>query len=259
MYVSEERLELREKILSFVRDNQEFVCLLQIGSGAEGFTDIYSDIDLMAGCIDAPAVERANRKLCEFFENSGTVYIDHRKWAESILGLSAYWENGLSVDLSFMPTSEMPILSKTWQLLWSRDDELESVLKEKSNKLIPNSVVVDDSYHHAFFYLLRKAEIALCRGNYIYAEMVLNEARQKLLLAEAMIEGKKLHQFKAYHTLSQEFLLSVQETYPCGLTQEALEQAKNALVESYVFFIGENQLRPIERSQFKIINCFLEK
>ena len=85
MYVSEERLELREKILSFVRDNQEFTCLLQIGSGAEGFADIYSDIDLMAGCVDAPAVERANRKLCELFENSGTVYVDHRKWAESIL------------------------------------------------------------------------------------------------------------------------------------------------------------------------------
>jgi len=259
MYVSEERLELREKILSFVRDNQEFTCLLQIGSGAEGFTDIYSDIDLMAGCVDAPAVERANRKLCEFFENSGTVYVDHRKWAETILGLSAYWENGLSVDLSFMPTSEMPILSKKWQLLWSNDAEIESILKDKSDKLVPNSVVVDDSYHHAFFYLLRKAEIALCRGNYIYAEMVLNEARQKLLLAEALIEGKKLHQFKAYHTLSQEFLLSVQETYPCSLTQEAMNHAKNALLNCYARLIETNKLCPIDRSQFKIINCFSGK
>lgn len=256
MYVNEERQALRDKILAFVRENQEFTCLLQIGSGAEGFTDIYSDIDLMAGCVDAPAVERANKKLWEFFENSGTVYIDRRKWADHVLGFSAYWENGLSVDLSFMPASDMPILSKKWQLLWSKDDVLESSLKEKSDQLAPNAVVVDGSYHHAFFYLLRKAEIALCRKDYVYTEMVLNEARQKLLLVEAIIEGKKLHQFKAYHSLNHAFLASVEKTYPCSLTSVALNQAKNALLGLYVHLVEANGLCPIDNSQFKIINCF---
>ena len=259
MYTKEERQKLREKILAFVRDNQEFTCLLQIGSGAEGFTDIYSDIDMMAGCVDALAVERANRKIYEFFKCDGAVYIDHRKWADYVLGFSAYWENGLSVDLSFMPASDMPILSKKWQLLWSNDDEMKTVLKEKSDKLVPNSVVVDNSYHHAFFYLLRKVEIAICRKDYVYAEMVLNEARQKLLLAEAMVEGKKLHQFKAYYSLNQDFLTSLQETYPCGLTHATLNQAKHALLDLYVRLVEINGICPIDKSQFKIINCFSGK
>ena len=256
MYVSEERLELREKILSFARENQEFVCLLQIGSGAEGFTDIYSDVDLMAGCVDAPAVERANRKLCKFFKNSGTVYIDHRKWAESILGLSAYWENGLSVDLSFMPVSDMPILSKSWKLLWAADDGTEEMLNAKTARLNPNSVTVDSAYHHAFFFLLRKVEIAICRKNFIYAEMVLNEARQKLMLAEAAAEGRKLHQFKAYDTLNAAFLAAVRETYPRDLTAEELGGAWNRLLSRYTRLVEDRGLCPIPESQFQIINCF---
>ena len=99
------------------------------------------------------------RNTTDYHENSGTVYIDRRKWADHVLGFSAYWENGLRVDLSFMPASDIPILSKKWKLLWSKDDVLESSLKEKSDQLAPNAVVVDGSYHHAFFICFAKQKL----------------------------------------------------------------------------------------------------
>ena len=36
--------------------------------------------------------------------------------------------------------------------------------------------------------------------------MTLSDARQMLLRMEAMAEGKKIHEFKAYHTLNGDFL-----------------------------------------------------
>ena len=254
MYSEKERQKLLGQIRAFVKANHEFSCLLQIGSGAEGFTDIYSDIDLMAGCSDTPSVKSADRKLSSFFTGLGAVYLDHRKWGDSVLGISAYWKNGLSVDLSFMPVPEIPILSKSWKLLWAVEDEIGAILTAKTKQL--NGIVVDAQMHHRFFYALRKTEVAIRRNDFIYADIVLGEARQLLLLAEAVIEGKKLHQFKAYHTLDRDFLSSLQETYPKGPGKAEFDRAKDRLLRLYVRRIGENGLCRIDPSQFLIIGCF---
>ena len=238
--------------MTFIKDNSEFVGLVQIGSGAEGFADIYSDIDLMAGCGDATSVKAAGDKLFAFFDELGAVYVDHRQWSPTVLGLSAYFENGLSVDLSFMPASEIPIMSKQWCLLWYSVDGLEAELVQKTEALATD----DGLNHHRFFFALRKAEIAILRENYIYAEMTLSDARQMLLRMEAMSEGKKIHEFKAYHTLNPDFLRDLQATYPGELSQTALTDAKDALLSLYVRTVERNNLPGIELSQFQIINCF---
>ena len=252
MYTEKDRLALLDRIVAFVKGKPEFVCLVQIGSGAEGFADIYSDIDLMAGCVDASSVKAAGDKLFTFFDELGAVYVDHRQWSPTVLGLSAYFENGLSVDLSFMPAPEVPIMSKQWSLLWSSVDGLETELVQKTEALATD----DGLDHHRFFFALRKAEIAILRENYIYAEMTLSDARQMLLRLEAMTEGKKIHEFKAYHTLNGDFLGDLQKTYPRALSRTALTDAKDALLSLYVRTVERNSLPEIDPSQFQIINCF---
>ena len=252
MYTEKDRLALLDRIMAFVKDKPEFVCLVQIGSGAEGFADIYSDIDLMAGCGDATSVKAAGDKLFAFFAELGAVYVDHRQWSPTVLGVSAYFENGLSVDLSFMPAHEIPIMSKQWRLLWSSVDGLEAELVQKTEALVTD----DGLNHHRFFFALRKTEIAILRGNYIYAEMTLSDARQMLLRMEAAAEGKKIHEFKAYHTLNRDFLRNLQETYPNALSRTVLTDAKDALLSLYIRTVERNDLPKIELSQFQIINCF---
>ena len=252
MYTEEDRLALLGRMLTFVKGNQEFVCLVQIGSGSEGFADIYSDIDLMAGCADATSVKAAGDKLFAFFDELGAVYVDHRQWSPTVLGLSAYFENGLSVDLSFMPAPEIPIMSKRWRLLWSSVDGLEAELMRKTEALATD----DGLNHHRFFFTLRKTEIAILRGNYIYAEMMLSDARQMLLRMEAGAEGKKVHEFKAYHTLNPDFLRELQATYPGEMSRATLTGAKDAMLSLYVRTVERNGLPGIEPSQFQIINCF---
>ena len=247
MYREEDRLALLGRSLTFVKGNREFVCLVQMGSGAEGFADIYSDIDLMAGCLDASTVKAAGEKLWAFFGELGTIYVNRRQWSPTVRGLSAYFENGLSVDLSFMPSAEIPIMSKQWRLLWSSDDGLEAELMKKTEALVTG----EELDHHRFFFTLRKAEIAILRKNDIYAEMMLSDARRMLLRMEAMAEGKKIHEFKAYHTLDRDFLRDLRATYPGDLNV-----AKDALLSLYVRTVERYGLPGIEPSQFQIINCF---
>ena len=256
MYSKVERNYLLGQICAFTKNSPEFSCLLQIGSGAEGFTDIYSDIDLMAGCVNDHAVEQAKLKLEQFFLEHRAIYLDHRKWAADILGISAYFKNGLSVDLSFMPASKIPLATKCWRLLWASCPEIESMLAEKNARVSEKQSFVDQKYHHAFFYSLRKAEIAILRENFVYAEVSISEARQKLLLAETMLEGKKLHQFKAFHTLDSLFLEKLQQTYPRLINAAELTRAKENLLEPYTQTINASSFCKIDPTQFQIIHCF---
>ena len=104
MYKATDRERLLNRIIGFMRDSSAFEGLLQIGSGAVGFADIYSDIDLMAGCYDADCVKDANQQLQQFFAELGACHIEERAWTNTALGLSVYFEDGLSTDVSFMPT-----------------------------------------------------------------------------------------------------------------------------------------------------------
>lgn len=255
MYTEKDRHQLLNQIVAFVKNNREFACLLQIGSGVDGFADIYSDIDLMAGCMDAASAESANCKLCDFFNINGAVYIDHRKWSASVYGISAYFENGLSVDLSFMPVADIPIRTDHWKLLWTTDADIQTALLKKTDN-ITNSVHVTEQQHHKFFFTLRKAEKEILRENYIYADIAINEARQMLLMIEAMIEKKKTHQFKAFHTLNQDFLCALQKTYPKERNRSQLIEAKDNLLSLYIRTIENNHLCKIDDSHFMIINRF---
>lgn len=91
MYKAADRERLLNRLINFMRDSSAFEGLLQIGSCAVGFADIYSDIDLMAGCFDADCVKAADQQLQQFFSELGACYIEKRAWTSTTLGLSAYF------------------------------------------------------------------------------------------------------------------------------------------------------------------------
>ena len=60
------------------------------------------------------------------------LYIDRRRWSGTVLGLSAYWENGLSVDISWMPTEQIPIRSQRWAILLSKTPAFAAAIEAKA-------------------------------------------------------------------------------------------------------------------------------
>ncbi len=254
MYQEQDRMALLKQMEEFVLSNEELEGLLQIGSGAMGFLDIYSDIDLMAGCFCREGVARVCEDLLHFFEELGTVYIDRRRWSEEVLGLSAYFENGLSVDISFMPTELVPIRSNNWRILISKSEYFETHICSAAKRVGDN--IVDDSIHHKVIYALRRCKIALLRGEVIYADMALSESRQMLLLVEAAREGKKGHQFKAYNTLNEGFLKELEATYPASRSAGHIRMAMENLLTLYLRTVEQCDFLTFDDVQLKLLLCF---
>ena len=258
MYKATDRERLLNRIIDFMRDSSAFEGLLQIGSGAVGFADIYSDIDLMAGCYDVECVKAADQKLQQLFSELGACHIEKRAWTSTALGLSVYFEDGLSADISYMPTPELPIRSPQHKVLFSKTDNFTDVVNAGAQRFAERSqrYGLDDSIHSRFVGELRYVEIALLREQFVFADIALGNARQILLSVETVAEGKKLHQFKAYNTLSQTFLNRLKETYPRSRNYEDMHNAKEKLLALYLETVKDSEYLTFDDILLKLLGCF---
>lgn len=244
MYTIEERQALLDDLVESVKQSPVFEGLLLIGSGVQGYSDIYSDIDLMAGCTD---LENAESVLLDYFTNKDAFHIERRSWSRTVLGLSAYFENGLSVDISFMPSVEIPLRTKYWKILDCKSKHFSDLIEEKDRSIPEQTIYLSQ---HSFFFALRRMEIALCRKEFVYAEMALSDARNQLLTYEIVKEDKKIHQFKAYNSLDPSFLKKLYRTYPTEISEESLRTAQNNLIKLF-----EDTEPKVDQIQRGILYC----
>ena len=258
MYKATDRDRLLNRIIGFMRDSSAFEGLLQIGSGAVGFADIYSDIDLMAGCYDADFVKAADQQLQQFFTELGACHIEKRAWTSTALGLSVYFDDGLSADISFMPTPELPIRSPQHKVVFAKTKDFTDAVNAGVQRFAERSQRhgLDDSIHCRFINELRYVEIALLREQFIFADIALGNARQLLLSVQTVAEGKKLHQFKAYNSLAQTFLNRLEETYPKSRTYEDMQNAKEKLLALYLETVNGSKYLTFDDTLLKLLGCF---
>ncbi len=258
MYKATDREQLLNKIVKFMQGSSAFEGLLQIGSCAVSFADIYSDIDVMAGCYDADGVKTAARQLQQFFTDLGACHLENRAWTSTALGLSVYFEDGLSPDISFLLTSELPIRSLQYKVVFAKTENFTDTVKLKAQKFAEYSqhYGVDDSIHYRFINELRYVEIAILREQFVFADIALGNARQLLLSVETVAEGKKLHQFKEYNSLSKPFLQLLEQTYPKSRTAEDMQTAKENLLNMYLEAVKDSEYLTFDDGLLKLLGCF---
>lgn len=250
MYTEQDRQQLLDQLQTTLEKLPQIEGLLLMGSGASGFADLYSDIDMMAGCFRTEDLAAVTDELDRFFTSRGICHLEPRAWSPTVLGLSAYFPNGLSVDLSYMPTPELPILAPGCRILFSKSDAFTQAAASPAPR--PRELPTP----YAFIRELRYVQIDLLRGNLIHADLALSHARQLLLTTEAAMEGQKLHQFKAYHTLDPHFLAQLELTYPTARTTAAYRDALAALLSLYQTTRTRWGLAPADASLLQLIHCF---
>ena len=103
-----------------------------------------------------------------------------------------------------------------------------------------------------FAYNLRKLRIELNRGNYIYAIQMLETLRNHTLTLQVLNENKKLHQFKAYHTLQNEFLVKFQKSYPNKIDNIEIADAADVLTQLFQDVLIKNDTFTMDAEVFRI-------
>lgn len=153
------RTQLTKAITAWAADQPCVLGLLLVGSGANGFLDEYSDLDvvLVTESGTQPEVCRAAQVAlrCE-----GALFLTRWNHHENIDVLCALFEPGAAVDAGVWSIDVLAATNPAWRLLWRADEAAERVILDaltSHEAPQPNGNPVAsgddpswwDDYHHA--------------------------------------------------------------------------------------------------------------
>ena len=228
------------RLLTALQSDQRIAGLLIVGSGAEGFEDVYSDIDLCAVTTFAddvrPAFQEWGVKIREMLPVFHSV--------ESVQGANIYlWilllENFLEIDLCFLCLDDLRARRNRWKTVFDRSGRIEDIMQSSwKNRSKPN---LEEIYRYilgSIWHYISYAAVAIQRDQPWRAVYEIEQIRNQTIELRGPREELETKRFRHVDQMSEDFLKSLEETLVLSLRSVDL---MNALRAATVCFFREAQ------------------
>lgn len=256
MYGSLERKDFFVKTIESLESSDLVEGVVQLGSGVIGYKDEYSDIDLMVAASKVEDVESTKRLVHQILSEFSPIYIKEKQFSRDIYLLIAFMENSLEFNVSILSSDLLNVKSPLWKVIVDKTGFVSEKMNAENeffqNKPVKYDVNIDIAFE--FVYCALSMDKELKRNNFIYALKMLEKMRDYLLLAQAMNENKKLHQFKAYDTLDKSFIEAYLSTYPDEITVEKLTVSSKKLKELFTEIVGQSSTITMDKDLQQLLN-----
>jgi predicted nucleotidyltransferase len=229
-YSAADRASVQNTLVeSFARD-ERVEGVLVVGSGAEGFADEYSDLDL-AVILQGDEPKAFAREWSERLERDLPVvhrFGDDRGDAGYVVGLLL--ENFLEVDIGFVRMDQMADRAMPWAIAFDRTGEVE----RRQRSLEPASEDREEEYKRivdGIWHWITHGRVAIERGHVLLALTDLDEVRTGILRVAAIRHGVR-HR-KDFDSLPREVRDGVEESLPRSLEPQELARALAAAAHAF--------------------------
>ncbi len=173
-----QRAEVLRRLSAALRQDPRLAGAVLVGSGAHGFQDDESDIDLVAPVATEYDAATVFREWKECISDLIAVrYHAETAFTEQHHLLVLLCADRLEVDLSFPPVVRLAALSPNWQVLWDRSGEV-------ARRMVVSNVGSGIAGKQAYVWTLNRAvhravyaSKALRRGHVWQALLLLDELR----------------------------------------------------------------------------------
>ena len=165
-YSTESRLQILEKVIDMIKNDNRITGLILVGSGAYGFIDRYSDIDLTVPIFEGQDVIEVFRDWEEKINANFDVLQHFAIHLDSDNPLYGFWLNSYyELDMGFISVSKLRAKNDTWKTLVDKKGDLESIMKKSLKELNePNLIPFYEQRLSEFWYLVCHCVIALNRN-----------------------------------------------------------------------------------------------
>ncbi|MFC4560182.1 aminoglycoside 6-adenylyltransferase [Virgibacillus kekensis] len=256
MYSVEERKTYFENTIQKLDSSNLIEGVIQLGSGVIGYKDEYSDIDLMVCTSKVEDTEATKDFVYQTLSGFNPIYFKEKKFSENIFLLIAIISNRLEFNISIVPRDLLTVRSPLWKIILDKTglvtEKMDRENEQFENKSVKYDVQIDLPFEFAYCAMSLEKEIK--RNNLIYAEKMLENMRNYTLLVQAMNEGKKLHQFKAYETLTPTFVKDYLSTFPEKITVDNLMKSSERLKDLFTETIRQSSAYSIDRGLEQLMN-----
>lgn len=250
-------------LLAALQSDTRITGLLVVGSGAEGFEDIYSDIDLCAVTTSADDVRPAFQEWGVKIREMLPVFHSF----ESVRGANIYlWilllENFLEIDLCFLCLDDLHARRNRWKTVFDRSGKIEGIMQSSwKNRSKPN---LEEIYRYrlgSIWHYISYAAVAIQRDQPWRAVYEIEQIRNQTIELHGLREELETKRFRHVDQMSEDFLKSLEQTLVLSLRSVDL---MNALRAATTCFFRETQhfdkmlnLKLAERFETKV-KAYLE-
>ncbi|MCM3666089.1 aminoglycoside 6-adenylyltransferase [Mesobacillus subterraneus] len=255
MYTTEERNTFFDNTIERLKPSSLVEGIVQLGSGVIGYKDEYSDIDLMIAASNAEDVEITKDFVRQTLGEFNPVYIKEKQLRENVYLLIAFMENSLEFNVSIVPLDSLKVKSPLWKVIVDRTGFVSERMKKEENRFNNRTLKyeVNEDAVFGFVYCALRMEKELRRNNFIYSLKMLEMMRDYTLQVQAMNEGKKLHQFKAYETMDPHFVKAYLSTYPNEMKVQHLAESADNLKELFIDTVKQSSFFSISEDLLQLL------
>lgn len=225
-------------LLTALQSDKRLVGLLVVGSGAEGFEDDHSDIDLCAVTTSVddvrPAFQEWDKKIRQMLPMFHSL--------ESPRAPNVYlWvfllENFLEIDLCFLCLNDLRATRNRWKTVFDHSGRIEDIMQSSwENRPKPNLEEAYCSRINSIWHCIKHATIAAQRGQPWRAIYELEQIRDRAIELRGLREELETKRFRHVDQMSEDFLKGLEQTLVLSLKGVDI---MNALKAATVCFFNE--------------------
>ena len=213
------REEILNRLLTALQSDERIAGLLVVGSGAEGFEDDHSGIDLCAVTTSVDDVRSASQEWG--VEICGMLPMFH--FFESVRAPNIYlWvfflENFLEIDLCFLCLDDLRATRNRWKTVFDRSGRIESIMRSTwENRPKSN---LEDVYRYrlgSIWHYVKHTVVAVQRNQPWRAIYELEQIRNQTIELRGLRDELETKHFRHVDQMSKDFLTGLEDTLVLSL------------------------------------------
>ncbi len=237
MYTATSRSQTLAKLTSIIKDIPEVEALILVGSGAAGFYDDLSDIDLCTVLKEPYSAKIAWDKINRVVAGTFIVIKNQlNEYGESDFLSVILLDDFLQLDIGVLSFDKLKAKRDRWIVLFEKTGRVDKRMSETWNsRRKPDVLKVYRENTDIIWYYAQNATFAIKRNQLYRALEEISVIRTKALEIICAFFDLEVKHYRDVDKLSSEIKLELQKTYGLRTDKEALGESLKKTIEFYIF------------------------
>jgi predicted nucleotidyltransferase len=235
LFTPDERQAVLEQMLAALQTDDRIAGVIVVGSGAVGFEDEYSDIDLAVVVHQARDV----RSVYDHWRAQFKTLLPVRHEFEAprgpnILLFGLLLDHFLEIDASFQCLDDLTARRARWRVAFDRSGQITPIMQASWDaRETPDIQATYLRWVKSIWYYITHVAIHVERGHLWRAVLDLEDLRHRAVVLAGLRHSVETEHYREVHRLPPDFLAGLEHTLVTHLDEIEIMRALRAAVDCF--------------------------